>query len=419
MAKREILFNDEVYSIEESVIEASLAEMKSRLVDGYSGSGTTIVYDGTTINVDSAKLAAAASSLAATLNKFAGSGASIVVNGVTYGIDSAKLNSAKENMGGTLSEMAGAAEEEDELAGTWVFNDTLILPYDQVLYYVNFVNGETSYTTMGERDPEDPAPDDMWFYGTTVVYNDLADPTWKGEAYRTITITSNLSEVTNGSTLLTWLKANATKQEENQTDSIVGTWVFNDNLYDVGSTSLTWKGLVQVPFSSGSYSSLSGMQIGNGTLSYLISGYNYVNNGASVYSGLNGGSWNTSVYKTITILSDEVVTDTTEWSVDEFKAWLKANATKQGTATLISFTIDGTSYQAEDGMTWEQWIASEYNTDRYAAHPNLGTGTEDSKVPAKNQYCITYNSSVVSFGDLIIANASYGLRHETGAGGAN
>lgn len=112
-------------------------------------------------------------------------------------------------------------------------------------------------------------------------------------------------------------------------DSIVGTWVFNNNLYDVGSTSLTWKGLVQVPFSSGSYSSLSGMRIGNGTLAYLISGSNYVNNGASVYSSLNGGTWKTSVYKTITILSDEVVTDTTEWSVDEFKAWLKANATKQ------------------------------------------------------------------------------------------
>lgn len=31
--------------------------------------------------------------------------------------------------------------------------------------------------------------------------------------------------------------------------------------------------------------------------------------------------------------------------------------------TLISFTISGTSYQAEDGMTWQQWVDSEYNTD--------------------------------------------------------
>ena len=86
---------------------------------------------------------------------------------------------------------------------------------------------------------------------------------------------------------------------------------------------------------------------------------------------------------------------------------------------LITFTIDGTSYEAEDGMTWGEWCDSEYNTGGYAAHPNIGVGTEDSKVPAKNQYCITYNSSLVSFGDLIIANASYGLRYETGAGGAD
>lgn len=32
------------------------------------------------------------------------------------------------------------------------------------------------------------------------------------------------------------------------------------------------------------------------------------------------------------------------------------------TPTLISFTIDGTTYQAEEGMTWEQWVASSYNT---------------------------------------------------------
>lgn len=113
MAKREILFNDEVYSIEESVIEASLAEMKSRLLDDYSGSGTTIVYDGTTINVDSTKLAAAASNLAVMLNRFAGSGANIVVNGVTYGIDSAKLNSANTKLHITLSDLQSGGGGSD------------------------------------------------------------------------------------------------------------------------------------------------------------------------------------------------------------------------------------------------------------------------------------------------------------------
>jgi hypothetical protein len=29
--------------------------------------------------------------------------------------------------------------------------------------------------------------------------------------------------------------------------------------------------------------------------------------------------------------------------------------------TLITFTIDGTEYQAEEGMTWKEWTATDYN----------------------------------------------------------
>ena len=41
---------------------------------------------------------------------------------------------------------------------------------------------------------------------------------------------------------------------------------------------------------------------------------------------------------------------------------VKATVSK---VSLISFTIDGTSYQAEEGMTWGEWVESEYNTDGY------------------------------------------------------
>ena len=33
--------------------------------------------------------------------------------------------------------------------------------------------------------------------------------------------------------------------------------------------------------------------------------------------------------------------------------------------TLISFTIGETTYQAEDGMTWQEWVNSSYNTDAF------------------------------------------------------
>lgn len=32
-------------------------------------------------------------------------------------------------------------------------------------------------------------------------------------------------------------------------------------------------------------------------------------------------------------------------------------------STLIEFTIDDTVYQSEEGMTWGEWIVSDYNTE--------------------------------------------------------
>ena len=70
----------------------------------------------------------------------------------------------------------------------------------------------------------------------------------------------------------------------------------------------------------------------------------------------------------------------------------------------ISFTIeslldDSSTYQAEDGMTWDDWVNSAYNTDGYYID-NYGyiitsAGTEEV-------------SDVVS-SDTILANSYYGL----------
>lgn len=38
--------------------------------------------------------------------------------------------------------------------------------------------------------------------------------------------------------------------------------------------------------------------------------------------------------------------------------------------TLINFTINGTSYQAEEGMTWAEWCESSYNTGDYLVSGN-------------------------------------------------
>lgn len=36
----------------------------------------------------------------------------------------------------------------------------------------------------------------------------------------------------------------------------------------------------------------------------------------------------------------------------------------EDSVNLITFTIDGTEYQAEEGMTWGEWVDSEYNVNR-------------------------------------------------------
>ena len=45
------------------------------------------------------------------------------------------------------------------------------------------------------------------------------------------------------------------------------------------------------------------------------------------------------------------------WTVEDYV---------DNSSNLITFTIDGTEYQAEEGMTWGEWVESEYNnTDKY------------------------------------------------------
>ena len=63
----------------------------------------------------------------------------------------------------------------------------------------------------------------------------------------------------------------------------------------------------------------------------------------------------------------------------------------------MAFTIDGTSYQAEEGMTWEEWIKSSYNVDGFIIH---GTTIEKSTT-------VAYNGAWVHTTDIIISGATY------------
>lgn len=78
----------------------------------------------------------------------------------------------------------------------------------------------------------------------------------------------------------------------------------------------------------------------------------------------------------------------------------------RGVTKKINFTIDGTSYEADEGMTWEQWVNSAYNTNGYVAN------TKENRVDevAGGMYYIgryDYYGCRVKLSDVIEENGRY------------
>lgn len=68
----------------------------------------------------------------------------------------------------------------------------------------------------------------------------------------------------------------------------------------------------------------------------------------------------------------------------------------------ITFTVSGTSYQAEEGMTWGEWVDSEYNTGGFIVKSSLISKEGDYKnIHTSRSY------SPVSSTDVIIENHTY------------
>ena len=87
-------------------------------------------------------------------------------------------------------------------------------------------------------------------------------------------------------------------------------------------------------------------------------------------SSTNGSSEaNVKAVDTGDILDDVAVNYATTEYVDsvlgDINSILESIINGGNTPTIITFNIEGTEYQAEEGMTWEEWINSDYNTDNF------------------------------------------------------
>lgn len=82
------------------------------------------------------------------------------------------------------------------------------------------------------------------------------------------------------------------------------------------------------------------------------------------------------------------------------------------TPTMISFGIDGTTYYAEDGMTWNNWVDSDYNTANMRVNDSNTEVIDSSGNALWYSNYETANTTKVAPSDLIIAGV-----HEQGYGG--
>ena len=77
-------------------------------------------------------------------------------------------------------------------------------------------------------------------------------------------------------------------------------------------------------------------------------------------------------------------------------------------SNIITFTVDGTTFRAEENMTWNEWVNSEYNTNGcYMATCPYGSSLGESCVHAQNGY------SFIIYVDEEIEGTPYYFAHDT------
>lgn len=183
-----------------------------------------------------------------------------------------------------------------------------------------------------------------------------------------------------------------------------GTVKFRHYSQQEPSSGETWVLNETIPITSQGSGGYNANFVSNGTTYTYINfdgkpnGIRYSNSTDEIlaYSWVDN-AWTNQVYRTLTFATPPT---------GDLLAWLQANGTKQGGATLINFTINGTAYQAEEGMTWEQWCNSSYNTDGYYVR-------EDGVI-TNNVYFVSTTAGHVSSTDTIVSDYSYA---GSGAGG--
>ncbi len=222
--------------------------------------------------------------------------------------------------------------------------------------------------------------------------------------------------VDGASSSIAYFEINGAQTWEGQRDTVYGTvsnGVMNTTVYSISDNNVTWLSNNKQLFYSGTAVLASDEIIEDGqytTASSIpaVSFKHHYKNSTLIGSGavkfrrfsaaepepMLSAPSNVTVAETT--VSWDPVENATSYDVMVDGAVYESIEQQTSTPTLINFSIGSTSYQAEEGMTWEQWVNSEYNTDGYIVY-NTCIANEKYHTPAAGGRVTTdssFNSSV-------------------------
>ena len=261
---------------------------------------------------------------------------------------------------------AGTYQANEELGTTSNFNIDL-----------NFTSNGQSFSDMNTSGIT-RAPEATFNYDSQSVYM-IDTKTWINDNYRTIVI--DTAQTVTDESFYNWFIANYLPYEEPETSLITVRYTENTVAGTVTITNQSdFAGYVEV-----SVSTLSFASIYITTAADTPEGYYKLE--ANQTRTLNvGGDWPEQQR------GDDLIATVTPVLYVE--------------PTLITFTISNDTYQAEEGMTWSEWVASSYNTGSNLFYKSGSTAYIKDMM---YEWCVCYDSAKVVATDVIIAGAAYDL----------
>ena len=136
--------------------------------------------------------------------------------------------------------------------------------------------------------------------------------------------------------------------------------------------------------------------------------------GSGEYEKTTASEWPTDGYIFNTELSKCENGSTLSWDAENNKVVMSGNTSDKcyvyfdKVINIISFTINGTEYNAIEVMTWGKWVNSEYNIEKkYGLECEKINGNVIFKLNSGGYYVSEASLCVLHGNDIIIANGSY------------